>query len=310
MNGFGLEKPELSDLPTVRDRISFLYAERCKINRQDGAVTFTDEKGTAYIPAAAISVLLLGPGTDISHRAVELIGTAGTALIWVGEHGVRYYAHGMPLARSAGLLIKQAALVSNVQSRAKVVREMYAMRFPNEYVSNLTVQQLRGKEGTRIRNIYRRSAETSGITWNGRMYDPDNYEAGDNVNKALSAGHACLYGVCHAVIAALGLSPGLGFVHNGHQRAFVYDIADLYKANITIPLAFEVAAECGENDDIGVIMRRKTRDKISNGHILEHCVKDLHRLLEIESDNPEIPETEVLNLWDGSSGYVEAHKSW
>jgi CRISPR-associated protein Cas1 len=310
MNGFGLEKPELSDLPVVRDRISFLYAERCKISRQDGAVTFTDEKGTAFIPAAAISVLLLGPGTDISHRAVELIGTAGTALIWVGEHGVRYYAHGLPLARSAGLLIKQAALVSNVQSRAKVVREMYAMRFPNEYVSNLTVQQLRGKEGTRIRNIYRRSAETSGITWNGRMYDPDNYEAGDNVNKALSAGHACLYGVCHAVITALGLSPGLGFVHNGHQRAFVYDIADLYKADITIPLAFEVASECGENDDIGAIMRRKTRDEISNGHILERCVKDLHRLLEIESDNPEIPETEVLNLWDGSSGYVEAHKSW
>jgi CRISPR-associated protein Cas1 len=310
MNGFGLEKPELSDLPVVRDRISFLYAERCKINRQDGAVTFTDEKGTAYIPAAAISVLLLGPGTDISHRAVELIGTAGTSVIWVGEHGVRYYAHGLPLARSAGLLIKQATLVSNVQSRAKVVREMYAMRFPNEYVSNLTVQQLRGKEGTRIRNIYRRSAETSGITWNGRMYDPDNFEAGDNVNKALSAGHACLYGVCNAVIAALGLSPGLGFVHNGHQRAFVYDIADLYKADITIPLAFEVAAECGENDDIGAIMRRKTRDKISDGHILERCVKDLHRLLEIESENPEIPETEVLNLWDGSSGYVEAHKSW
>jgi CRISPR-associated protein Cas1 len=310
MSGFGLEKPESSDLPVIRDRISFLYAERCKISRQDGAVTFTDEKGTAYIPAAAISVLFLGPGTDISHRAIELIGTAGTSVIWVGEHGVRYYAHGLPLARSAGLLIKQAALVSNVQSRAKVVREMYAMRFPNENVSNLTVQQLRGKEGTRIRKIYRNSAETSGITWSGRMYDPDNYESGDNVNKALSAGHACLYGVCNAVIAALGLSPGLGFVHNGHQRAFVYDIADLYKADITIPLAFEVAAECGEKDDVGAIMRRKTRDKIANGHILERCVKDLHRLLEIESDNPLIPETEVLNLWDGSSGYVEAHKSW
>ncbi|MDR0991374.1 MAG: type I-E CRISPR-associated endonuclease Cas1e [Ruminococcus sp.] len=309
MNGFGLEKPEITDLPVIRDRISFLYAERCKINRQDGAVTFTDEKGTAFIPAAAISVLLLGPGTDISHRAVELIGTAGTSVIWVGEHGVRYYAHGLALARSAGLINKQAALVSNVQSRAGVVREMYAMRFPNEYVSNMTIQQLRGKEGTRVRNIYRKSAESTGVTWNGRMYNPEDFDAGDNVNKALSAGHACLYGVCHAVIAALGLSPGLGFVHSGHQLAFVYDIADLYKADITIPLAFEVAAKCGENDDIGGVMRRETRDKISDGHILERCVKDLHHLL--DNENAEnAPETSVLNLWDGSNRFVEAHKSW
>jgi CRISPR-associated protein Cas1 len=259
---------------------------------------------------------MLGPGTDISHRAIELISSVGTSVIWVGEHGVRYYAHAQPITHSSRLLIKQANLVSNVQLRAKVVREMYAMRFPEEDVSDLTIQQLRGKEGTRIKNIYRKYSNETGVPWNGRVYDPEEFESGDAVNQALSSGHSCLYGVCHSVIVALGLSPGLGFVHNGHERAFVYDIADLYKAEITIPLAFDIASKHTVNDDIGSITRCATRDKISDGKILERCVKDIHTLLEINDEvsdkttKKELPATEILNLWDNKYGTVKAHKSY
>ena len=70
----GMEKPDLQALPTINDRMTFLYLEHCKIHREDGAITARDLEGTLYIPAAAITVLLLGPGTDISHRAMELIG--------------------------------------------------------------------------------------------------------------------------------------------------------------------------------------------------------------------------------------------
>jgi len=295
-------KPELQSLPTIRDRISFLYLEHCLLSRQDGAITVTDARGTVHVPAASLSVLLLGPGTSISHRAMELIGDAGTSVVWVGEHGVRHYAHGRPLTHSARLLIKQAELVSNVRSRITVARKMYQMRFPDEDVSMLSMQQLRGREGARIRAVYRNAAKRTGVPWHGREYDPDNYNEGDTVNMALSAAHACLYGVVHSVIVALGCSPGLGFIHTGHEKSFVYDIADLYKAEITIPIAFEVAAK--QTDDIGAVVRRRVRDAISDGHILEQAVKDIHKLLFSDDGLYEEVETDVLHLWDDKKGIV------
>ncbi len=92
----GMIRPELQALPQIRDRLTFLYLEHCQLSRDDSAITFHDEKGTTYIPAANISVLLLGPGTSITHRAMELIGDAGVTVIWIGEHGVRFYAGGRP----------------------------------------------------------------------------------------------------------------------------------------------------------------------------------------------------------------------
>lgn len=127
----GIEKPVLSELPTISDRMTFLYIEHCRISREDGAVIVKDMEGTVYIPAAAITVLLLGPGTEISHRAMELIGDTGISIIWVGEHGVRYYAHGRALNSHTRLLEKQARLVSNTRSHLEVVRKMYAIRFKN-----------------------------------------------------------------------------------------------------------------------------------------------------------------------------------
>jgi CRISPR-associated protein Cas1 len=298
----GMEKPELQALPTVRDRLSFLYLEHCLLNRQDGAITVSDARGTVHVPAASLSVLLLGPGTNVSHRAMELIGDAGTSVIWVGEHGVRYYAHGRPLTHSARLLIRQAELVSNVRSRIAVARQMYQLRFPNEDVSSLTMQQLRGREGARIRAVYRRASKQTGVPWHGREYDSDNFGGSDAVNMALSAAHACLYGVIHSVIVALGCSPGLGFVHTGHERSFVYDIADLYKAQITIPIAFETAAK--QPEDIGAVTRRRVRDVISDGCILEQAVKDIRRLLLGNVVEAEDVETDVLHLWDEKKGLV------
>jgi len=304
----GAKKPELQELPQIRERISFLYLERCLISRQDSAITVTDERGTVHIPAASLSVVLLGPGTNISHRAIELIGDTGTSVVWVGERGVRYYAHGRPLTHSARMLIAQASLVSNTRTRLAVAREMYQLRFPNEDVSNLTMQQLRGREGSRIRAVYRNASKKTGIPWTGREYSPDDFTASDPINMALSAAHTCLYGVAHSVIAALGCSPGLGFVHTGHERSFVYDIADLYKADLTIPIAFDVVAR--DPVDIGSEVRHAVRDAISNGRILEQAVKDIRNLLLKNYENGKfyeetVLETNVLKLWDEKTGQVD-----
>ena len=298
---YGIAAPDLQALPQIRDRMTFLYLEHCQLSRQDGAITIQDDRGIVHVPAAGISTLLLGPGTRLSHRAMELIGEAGVGVVWVGEHGVRYYASGRPLTHSSRLLVKQAKLVSNQQKHLAVVRKMYQLRFPDEDVSNLTLQQLRGREGSRVRSVYRMNSKLYNVPWNGREYDPENFEASDSINKALSAGHVCLYGLAHAVIAALGCSPGLGFVHVGHECSFVYDIADLYKAEVTIPIAFETAAE--DPPELPRVVRRKVRDAMVRANILERMVHDIHWLLD-EGDE-EVLENAIY-LWDNHEGKVKS----
>lgn len=293
-------RPDLQALPQVKDRMTFLYLEHCTLERQDGAITVTDENGVVHIPAAAISVLLLGPGTRVTHRAMELMGDTGVGAVWVGEHGVRYYAHGRPLTTRANLLIRQAELVSNTRKHLDVVRKMYQLRFPDENVAHLTMQQLRGREGSRVRNVYRAYAKETGVAWNGRVYNPDDFSSGDAVNQALSAGHACLYGLAHAVIVALGCAPGLGFIHVGHERSFVYDIADLYKSEITIPIAFQTAAE--EPEDLPAIVRRRVRDAMVSARILERMVHDIRWLLSPAEESMELEE--AIYLWDNQRGVV------
>ena len=230
-------------------------------------------------------------------------------MVWVGEQGVRYYAHGRCLTHSSSLVIRQAELVSNTRNRLSVAREMYSMRFPDEDVSNLTMQQLRGREGARVRSVYRRYSKQWDVTWTGREYDAGDYESGTDINKALSAANVCLYGICHSVIVALGLSLGLGFIHNGHERSFVYDIADLYKSEFAIPVAFEMASK--PREDIGAETRRKMRDRFSNGHLLERCVKDIRRLLlSSEELTSETPVVDVLSLWDDKLGEVRSGFSY
>lgn len=288
--------------------MTFLYLERCVVHRESNAITATDERGTVHIPAASLGALLLGPGVQVSHHAMMLLAESGSTAVWVGERGVRYYAHGRSLARSSTLLQAQAELVTNRSSRLRVARQMYAMRFPGEDVSGLTMQQLRGREGARVRRCYREAAQANGIEWNNRRYDPKNFDGADPVNQALSAATTALYGVTHAVIVALGCSPGLGFVHTGHVRSFVFDIADLYKAEYAIPCAFEIAA--GDYQDVGAETRRAMRDRFHDGAILERCARDVRTLLLGDQDD-EIDETvDIVQLWDGADRLVAGGTSY
>ena len=297
-------KTGATELVRVTDRISFIYLERCVVHRDSNAITATDDRGTVHIPAAGVGVLLLDPGTTISQQAISLIADSGSTCVWVGERGVRYYAHGQPLAGTTRLLEAQAAAVSNTRSRLNVARRMYELRFPDEDVSRLSMQQLRGREGARVRKVYRLHATRTGVEWKGRKYDVGDWVGTDPVNQALSAANAVLYGVVHAVVVGLGCSPGLGFIHTGHQRAFVYDIADLYKTEVTVPVAFDVAAEVVGN--IGVEVRRRLRDRLYDGKLLERCARDIQLLLlgrpeeEAEADIGDAP----LSLWDGGDRTV------
>lgn len=305
----GVRPPDLAELTRAQDRLTFLYLERCVVHRESNAITATDDRGTIHIPAASLGALLFGPGVNVSHQAMMLLAESGATAVWVGERGVRYYAHGRSLARSSRLLLAQAELVTNRSSRLRVAREMYAMRFPGEDTSGLTMQQLRGREGARVRRTYREQAELHGIAWDRRRYDPDDFTSGDPVNQALSAATTALYGVTHAVIVALGCSPGLGFVHTGHVRSFVFDIADLYKAEHAIPCAFEIAA--AGYADVGAETRRAMRDRFRDGHILEQCARDIRHLLTPEQPYDEdAGHPDVVELWDGGNRTVAGGTDW
>ena len=289
-------KTRVAEMPRIADRVTFVYVEHAKINRVDGAITVTESRGIVRVPAAMVGILLLGPGTDISHRAMELLGDSGTSVAWVGEHGVRQYAHGRSLAHTSRFLEMQAKLVSNTHTRLQVARKMYQLRFPEEDVSSFTMQQLRAKEGARVRRMYRKMAQEYGVKWDGRTYDPDNYAGGDPVNQALSAANVALYGLAYSAISAMGMSAGLGFVHTGHDLSFVYDVADLYKAGITVPIAFQIASEYKEGENVGRISRQKVRDAFVDGKIFGQIVQDIQMLIGIKES--ELLEAEPLNLWD------------
>ncbi|GAA3386315.1 type I-E CRISPR-associated endonuclease Cas1e [Streptomyces racemochromogenes] len=273
------QRPPVSprELTRVAERISFIYLERCTIHREDNAITAEDADGTTHIPSATIGTLLLGPGTRITHQAMSVLGESGAAVAWVGEQGIRYYAGGRSLSRSATLVEAQATQWANQRTRLEVARAMYRLRFPDEDPAGFSRRELLGHEGRRVKDCYRLHAQRTGVPWRGRQYVPGDFNAGDAPNQAVTAAAQCMYGIAHAVVAALGCSPGLGFVHSGHELSFVLDVADLYKTEIGIPVAFDVAAESGE--DVGSRTRRTLRDRINKTRLLDRCVDDIKGLL-------------------------------
>lgn len=292
------------DLHRVEDRVSTVYVERSHVDRDENAVVLVNAERVIRLPAAMVASLLLGPGTRITSGAVRLLADSGTAICWVGERGVRMYAAGLGANTSARLVQRQAYLVTRTVERLAVARRMYGMRFPGEDVSTATMQQLRGREGARVKRLYRSLGEATGVPWTGRVYQPgDAMAAGDDINRLLSAGHACLYGVCHAAIVGIGASPALGFVHTGGATSFVLDIADLYKAEFTIPLAFELAAagRVAERD-----ARIAFRDRVADGDLMGRVVSDVRSLL-LDGD-----EGEELGgqLWDERVGSVLSGRNY
>ncbi|WP_228978480.1 type I-E CRISPR-associated endonuclease Cas1e [Streptomyces sp. DH12] len=265
------------ELTRASDRLSFVYLERCTVHRDANAIIAEDADGVTHIPSATIGTLLLGPGTRVTHQAMSVLGESGAAVAWVGEQGVRYYAGGRALTRSSALVEAQAIRWANLRSRIAVARAMYRLRFPDEDPAAYRRQELLGREGARVKECYRREAARTGFPWRGRHYDRNNFAAGDAANQAITAAAQCMYGISHAVVAALGCSPGLGFVHSGHELSFVLDIADLYKTEIGIPLAFDIAAE-GE-EDVAPRTRRALRDRINQTRLLDRCVNDITQLL-------------------------------
>ncbi len=300
---------DLHELPKVRDSWSYLYVEHCRIDQDAKAIALHDANGKTSIPCASLTTLMLGPGTSITHAAIKTLADTGCLVLWTGEEGVRFYAQGMGETRSARRLLAQARLWSNPQSRLRVVFRMYQMRFDETLDPSTTLRQVRGKEGIRVRETYARFSRETGVEWKGRSYKRDRWSAADPINRALSAANSCLYGVCHAAIVSAGYSPALGFIHTGKMLSFVYDIADLYKTETSMPAAFHAVAE-GDTVDLESAVRRTCRDYFHKSKLLARIVSDIEHVLTVETgDESESPLDSDLSLpggiWDPEHGLVE-----
>ena len=277
----------MRDLPKIRDSLSFLYFEYGHLEQSKLGVEFVNKQVRIPVPVASLAALMLGPGTTVTHGAVRQAAEAGCSLVWCGERGVRCYAQGIGETHKAYRLMRQAELSVQPTQRLQVVERMYRARFAEPLPAGLRLEQLRGREGIRVREAYAQAARHHGITWNGRNYDRSDWESADPVNRALSAANACLHGLVHAALLSSGYSPALGFIHQGKQLSFVYDIADLYKMELTVPVAFSVVAEGLPSLETQV--RKRCRDAFTNLRLLQRIVPDVDRLLrlDVEPENPD-----------------------
>ena len=237
-------KVPVEALAPASDRWTPLFLEHGRLEVDDSSVKFIGADGSVmHLPVATISVLLLGPGTTVTHAAMAACANSNTPVCWVGSGVLRFYAHGISPTHANENAKLHAELYAHPQSRAAVARRMFLLRFPDMEISTRTIQQLRGLEGERIRRLYQEFGERYGVSWKGRNFDAGNWSLADEINRAVSAANAAFYGMCAAIVCSLGFLPQLGFIHATGSLPFVYDIADIYKPVSTLPAAFEAVRQ-------------------------------------------------------------------
>lgn len=273
----------LMQLTRFEDRLSYLYLECGRIEQEANSVAYVTEEKRVPIPAASLALLMLGPGTTITHRAICNLADCNCTVAWVGEEGVRFYCHGRGGTHFSANLLQQAALAANQRTRRLVVVRMYEKRFGEPIEPGLHIQAIRGKEGYRVRTAYQTLATQNGVEWTGRNYDAQNWDQSDPLNRALSAASACLNGIVHAGVVSAGYSPAIGFVHTGKMLSFVYDVADLYKIDMIVPLAFATVAESDQKVEVRV--RHACRDLFRKTRFLEQLLPDIKEILNGGNDS-------------------------
>lgn len=274
----------------IKDRLSFFYVQRGSLTVIDGCLVLTDnEDRTQYeVPARATVNIMVGPGTTVSTEAIRLAAAYGVLITWVGEQGVRCYSAGRTWSDNTEWLEKQVRCYSDAKLTLRVAREMFYRRF-GVRMERRSINELRGLEGARVRELYKLKAAEAGIRWDGRKYIPGNpYGTTDAPNLALNVANTCLYGLTETAVHATGMSTALGFIHRGSRLSFVLDIADLYKMEHMVPLAFGIVAKKSRNNQpwpsLESDVRRAARDHFRQSKLLDKIVKDMTSVIDAGID--------------------------
>lgn len=266
-------------LPQVRDKYPFLYLERGRLEIDDSSVKWIDADGNVVpLPVATLNALLLGPGTTVTHDAIKTAVAANCAVCWVGEDSLLFYAAGfLPTADTRNLRL-QVELSANPEKSLEVARCMYARRFPDAELAGKTLKEMMGMEGHRVRTLYQQKAESYQVGWKGRDFTPGKFDLSDITNQVLTAANAALYGILCSAVHALGYSPHIGFIHSGRPLPFVYDLADLYKENLCIDLAFALTRDMAGRYDKHKVSAA-FRQRVIDMDLLARVAEDIPAML-------------------------------
>lgn len=233
-------------LPQIKDKYPFIYLERGRLEIDDSSVKWLDCDGNVVrLPIATINCLLLGPGTTVTHEAIKVTAAANCSVCWVGEDSLLFYAAGVTPTSNTRNLKKQMLIACDDKKSVDVARRMFAKRFPKAELAGKNLKEMMGMEGYRVRELYEQKAQQYKVGWKGRSYLPGKFEMGDITNQILTSANAALYGILTSAVHALGYSPHIGFIHSGSPLPFIYDLADLYKEQLCIDLAFALTLEMG-----------------------------------------------------------------
>ncbi len=256
----GLEK---SRVPHT-DRHGLISLSRGHLRVRAGTLVFgqdpdgTFPEGEYDIPAQTISMVLLGPGSTVSYDALRILSVYGAGLAAVGDDGVRLYT-APPIGLPASALARRhAALWADPEARIRVARRMYAWRF-GEVLPHRNLDVLLGMEGARVKVMYQATAQRCGVNWNGRRYDRQSPGAADLPNQAINHASAAVEAAAAIAVTATGSIPALGFIHEDPGQSFILDIADLFRAEITVPCAFRAVRQ---EERQGVGIERLTRKEV------------------------------------------------
>lgn len=273
------EKPPRETLTPAKDRWTPIYFEHGRLEVDDSSVKWIGADRTVLrVPVATLSVILLGPGTTVTHAAMKACADCNTPVCWVGEDAVRFYAVGITPTHDNSRARLQSKLHASTTKSAEVARRMFTKRFPDVDVSSKTVSELRGMEGHRVRTLYKEMGGKYGVTWKGRNYSPDNWDVSDNINKAVSAANAGLYALTAAIVCSMGYLQNLGFIHTSGTWPFIFDVADVYKPVTSLPAAFAVVSQNPEAGTSEVLAQLK--EEIEKQKLLQRIPRDLEEYIQ------------------------------
>lgn len=266
-------------VPQVKDKYPFVYLEHGRLEIDDSSVKWIEATGHVIsIPCATVNTILLGPGTSVTHAAIKSMSESNCTVCWIGSDSLLYYATGETPTANTYNLKKQISLYSNSKKKLETARTLFSFRFPDLDLKEKSLSEMMGMEGYRVKALYKNVAEKYEIPWDGRNYIPGKINLSDTTNKILTCCNVALYGILLSVVHALGFSPRIGFIHSGCPLPFVYDIADLYKPEVSIDLAFKLTKEMG-GEYIKDVVADAFRERICNNNILERSVKDIGKIM-------------------------------
>lgn len=267
-------------------RHGLLWLDRGRLDVEAGCLRFTTAGGALaagdyQIPQQALSMVLLGPGSSITHDALRLLAHQGTALAAIGEGGVRLYTAPPMMAATSALARRQAALWAKPASRIAVARKMYALRL-GEILPHRDIEVQRGIEGGRVKEAYRRLAEEYEIDWRGRRYDRANPSAADPPNQAINHASSAVVAAASIAVQATAAIPQLGFVHEDSSQAFTLDIADLFRDEVTLRIAFGAVKESASSQrTLEQLVRRHANAAFAKDDVIPTMIDRIKTLMEV-----------------------------